>query len=97
MRQTINQTKLKDMLPKKIIEIIIFLNIAGFGFLLYIVGIILKDKFFQKRKDIEVRQAPVKTEKKPSIVNDNIIQDEDDLLKDMDLSDLEDLDFKDFD
>ncbi|CCK80276.1 hypothetical protein [Desulfobacula toluolica] len=85
------------MLPKKIIEIIIFLNIAGFGFLLYIVGIILKDKFFQKRKDIEVRQAPVKTEKKPSIVNDNIIQDEDDLLKDMDLSDLEDLDFKDFD
>ncbi|WP_139169080.1 hypothetical protein [Desulfobacula phenolica] len=85
------------MLPKKIIGIIIFLNIAGFGFLLYIVGMILKDKFLQKKKDIAVLQEPVKPEKKPAIVNDDIIPDEDDLLKDMDLSDLEDLDFKDFD
>jgi hypothetical protein len=101
MRQTINQTKLKDMLLKKIIGIIIiFLNIAGFGFLLYMVGIILKDKFFHNKKTIAVRQTPVKTkkpEKEPAIVNDDIIPDEDDLLKDMDLSDLENLDFKDFD
>lgn len=101
MRQTINQTKLKDMLLKKIIGIIIiFLNIAGFGFLLYMLGMVLKDRFLKKKKIISVQQVPVKpkkSKKKPAIINDDIIPDEDDLLKDMDLSDLENLDFKDFD
>ncbi len=101
MRQMINQTKLKDMLLKELIGIIIIsLNIAGFGFLLYMLCMNLKDRFLQKKKTISVQQAPVKpkkSKKAPAIVNDDIIPDEDDLLKDMDLSDLENLDFKNFD
>ena len=96
MRQTINPTNLNTMLQKKIIgTIIILLNIAGFGFLLYLLGMMLKDKFFPPKKIIAVQQTPVK-KKKPIIVNDDIIPDEEDLLKDMDLSDLDNLNLDDF-
>ena len=84
------------MLLKKIIGIlIIILNIAGFGFLLYMTGQILKDKFFPKKQIIAVQQVAPK-KKKPEIVNDDIIPEDDDLLKDMDLSDLDDLNLDDF-
>ncbi|MCD4722480.1 MAG: hypothetical protein K8S13_21875 [Desulfobacula sp.] len=84
------------MLLKKIIGIlIILLNIAGFGFLLYMAGLMLKDRFFPKKQIIAVQQAKIK-KKEPKIVNDDIIPDEDDLLKDMDLSDLDDLNLDDF-
>ncbi|MCD4676389.1 MAG: hypothetical protein K8S18_10400 [Desulfobacula sp.] len=84
------------MLLKKIIGIlIIVLNIAGFGFLLYMAGLMLKDKFFPKKQIIAVQKTPVK-KKEPEIVNDDIIPDEDDLLKDMDLSDLDNLNLDDF-
>jgi hypothetical protein len=84
------------MLFKKIIGItIILLNIAGLGFLLYSAGMILRDKLLFKRQTINVQ--PVSGKKKdPEIVNDDIIPDEDDLLKDMDLSDLDNLKFDDF-
>ncbi len=96
MRQTINQTNLNTMLLKKIIGIlIILLNIAGLGFLLYMVGMMLKDKFFPKKQIIAVQKPDIK-KKEPKIVNDDIIPDEDDLLKDMDLSDLDNLNLDDF-
>ena len=84
------------MLLKKIIgTLIIVLNIAGFGFVLYMVGLFLKDKFFPKRKMV-VLQKNTRDKKKPDIMNDDILPDEDDLLKDMDLSDLDNLNLDDF-
>ena len=84
------------MLLRKIIgAIIILLNLAGVGFLLYILALMLRDKFFPKKQIIVVKPPPVK-KKEPKIVNDDIVPDEDDLLKDMDLSDLDDLNLDDF-
>ncbi|NOX33315.1 MAG: hypothetical protein GXP56_06200 [Deltaproteobacteria bacterium] len=84
------------MLQKKIIGIlIILLNIAGIGFLLYMTGIMLKDKFFPKKQILAV-QKPAVTKKEPKIINDDVVPDEDDLLKDMDLSDLDNLNLDDF-
>ncbi len=84
------------MLLKKILgTLIIVLNIAGLGFVLYMVGLILKDKFFPQ-KELVVVQKNADKKKKPEIMNDDILPDEDDLLKDMDLSDLDNLNLDDF-
>lgn len=84
------------MLLKKIIGIlIILLNIAGLGFLLYLLGMTLKDKISPKKQIIVAQQSAV-NEKEPEIINDDIIPEDDDLLKDMDLSDLDNLDLDDF-
>ena len=84
------------MLLKKILgTLIIVLNIAGLGFVLYMVGLFLKDKFFPKKEIVVVQKNPNK-KKKPKIMNDDILPDEDDLLKDMDLSDLDNLNLDDF-
>lgn len=85
------------MLLKKIIgTLIIVLNIAGIGFLLYMTGLMLKNKFFPSKQIIAVKKGQNKKEK-PTITNDDIIADDDDLLKNMDLSDLDDLNLDDFD
>jgi len=90
------------MLLKKIIgSLIIILNIAGLGFLLYMAGLMLKEKFFPKKQIIAVQQTRTKSQakikkKQPEIANDNILSEEDDLLKDMDLSDLDSLNLDDF-
>lgn len=83
------------MLLKKIIGItIILLNIGGLGFLLFSFGMILKEKYFP---DQAIDQSsPAGRKKDLDISNDDIIPDEDDLLKDMDLSDLDNLNFDDF-
>ncbi|MCF6248663.1 MAG: hypothetical protein L3J69_15090 [Desulfobacula sp.] len=84
------------MLLKKILGILILvLNVAGIGYLLYIGAIFLWNEYFTTKAIIEPPTEPVKR-KKPKIANDDIILDEDDLLKDMDLSDLDDLDLDDF-
>ncbi len=84
------------MLIKKIFgTLIIVLNIAGLGFVLYMVGLILKNKFFPQKEIVVVQKNPDK-KKKPKIMNDDILPDEDDLLKDMDLSDLDNLNLDDF-
>ena len=84
------------LLFKQIVGVlIILLNIAGLGFVLYMGGIMLKEKFFPKKQILAVQDKPAK-KKKPKIVNDDIIPDEDDLLKDMDLSDLDNLNLDDF-
>ena len=87
------------MLIKNIVgTIIIFLNMAGLGYLFFI-GI---TKFF-KNYDAEEQEkfntiAETGINKgQPIVIDENIIPDEDDLLKDMDLSDLDGLDLDDFD
>ncbi len=84
------------MLLKKIVgTLLIVLNVVGLGFVLYMAGLFLKDKFFPN-KEIIVVQKNSNKKKKPKIMNDDILPDEDDLLKDMDLSDLDNLDLDDF-
>ena len=84
------------MLLKKIIGIIIILlNIAGLGFLLYMIGLKLKEKLSPKKQIVVAQQNSVK-KKEQKIITDDILSDEDDLLKEMDLSDLDNLDLDDF-
>ena len=81
------------MLAKNIFGIIILLlNAAGLGFILYLVFQSIINHFFHHGS--EDTPAPVK--KQPFIINDDILPDEDDLLKDMDLSDLDNLNLDDF-
>jgi len=85
------------MLLIKIIGILILtLNIAGIGFILYMGGMMLKNKIFPKKQIVAV-QKTAKKKKKPVIANDDIVSDDDDLLKNMDLSDLDSLNLDDFD
>ena len=84
------------MLLRKIIGIIIIvLNIAGLGFILYMSGIVLKNYFFSKKQTIAVKNRSTKKNRR-DIANDNIIAGDEDLLKDMDLSDLDTLNLDDF-
>ncbi|THB76392.1 MAG: hypothetical protein D3926_17885 [Desulfobacteraceae bacterium] len=88
------------MLIKKIIGIIIItLNLAGLCYLIYL-GCVY---FFNTRsssKDVAdepVISPPGKKIKKKEYKAQRILEKEDDLLKDMDLSDLDDIDLEDFD
>ena len=84
------------MLLRNIIGIIIIvLNVAGLGFILYMSGIMLKNYFFSKKQTIVVKKRSTK-KNKSDIANDDIIADDEDLLKDMDLSDLDTLNLDDF-
>ncbi len=84
------------MLLRNIIGIIIIvLNVAGLVFILYMSGIMLKNYFFSKKQTIVVKKRSTK-KNKSDIANDDIIADDEDLLKDMDLSDLDTLNLDDF-
>jgi hypothetical protein len=84
------------MLLGKIIGIIIIvLNVAGLGFILYMSGIMLKNYFFPKKQTRAVKNRRTK-KNRPDITNDDMIADDEDLLKDMDLSDLDTLNLDDF-
>ncbi len=85
------------MLLKKTIGIfIILLNIGGIGFLIFSAGMMLKEQLFPEETP-ENPSSPVPDHKSDlDISNNDIIPDEDDLLKDMDLSDLDNLNFDDF-
>jgi len=84
------------MLLKKIIGIVIIVsNMIGVGFLLFLIGMTLRDKFIFRKSDRDVQHA-LKKKIEPKIINDDIILSEDDLLKDMSLSDLENIDLDDF-
>ena len=77
--------------------LIILLNMAGVGYLFFI-GI---TRFFRDRDADEqeefnnVANTGINAGQ-AILIDENIIPDEDDLLKDMDLSDLDDLDLDDF-
>jgi hypothetical protein len=78
--------------------IIILLNMAGLGYLFFL-GI---SEFFADR-DADEQEGFNNVEKtgnnigQPIVIDEEIIPDEDDLLKDMDLSDLDSIDLNDFD
>ncbi len=78
--------------------IIIFFNMTGLGFLFYI-GISKLFKTYDEKEKQELRNvdAVPMNEIQPIVIDENIIPDEDDLLKDMDLSDLDGLDLDAFD
>ncbi|WP_289022621.1 hypothetical protein [Desulfobacter postgatei] len=87
------------MLIKNIMgAIIILLNMAGLGYLFFL-GI---SEFFADR-DADEQEGFNNVEKtgnnigQPIVIDEEIIPDEDDLLKDMDLSDLDSIDLNDFD
>ncbi|MFH2058069.1 MAG: hypothetical protein ABIJ59_04120 [Pseudomonadota bacterium] len=85
------------MLLKKIIGIlIIILNVGGIGFIIFSLGMMLKEKFSLEEKQAKEVNAVPAQKSDLDISNDDIIPDEDDLLKDMDLSDLDNLNFDDF-
>ena len=71
--------------------IIIVLNVARLGFILYMVGMMLKNHFFSKKQVIAVKKR-----NRPAIANDYTVADDEDLLKDIDLSDLDTLNLDDF-
>jgi len=84
------------MLLKKTIGIlIIVLNIGGLGFLLYVAGLMLIEKYL-KKEPLAVQETSAIEKKETEVTGNDIAPDEDDLLKDMDLSDLDDLDLDDF-
>lgn len=88
------------MLIKNIVgAILILLNMAGLGYLFF-VGIA---GFFKDHDEQEEFNTVAKTginaghnARQPVVIDENSIPDEDDLLKDMDLSDLDNLDLDDF-
>ncbi|MCG8616722.1 MAG: hypothetical protein MI802_10935 [Desulfobacterales bacterium] len=83
------------MLAKNVVgTIILILNTAGLGFVLYLCMISLLNHFFPKEVEEEPEPAHVRSE--DIVIDDDFIPDEDDLLKDMDLSDLDNLNLDDF-
>lgn len=86
------------MVIKKVIGILILLlNTAGIGFLIYIGTRYVWSTYLSEHIKKTEPELKVVKKRKPAIVNDDIVLDEDDLLKDMDLSDLDDLDLDEFD
>ncbi|MBA3012518.1 MAG: hypothetical protein KKF12_18110 [Proteobacteria bacterium] len=84
------------MLAKNIFGILILLfNTIGVGYLIYL-GTLSLLKRFAPNETIEENTGTAGKRKRPVIINDDIIPDEDDLLKDMDLSDLDNLNLDDF-
>lgn len=83
------------MVTKNILGIsILVLNAGGLAFMLYMGGQAVMDHFFPREDEPETDKGSAGQE--PEILNDHIIPDEDDLLKDMDLSDLDNLNLDDF-
>lgn len=85
------------MAVKKIVGIILLaLNTAGLGFMVYMTCLALVERFSPSEKSLELPETDQPKEKKPLVIEEDIPED-DDLLKDMDLSDLDDLNLDDFD
>lgn len=83
------------MITKNVMGILILiLNAGGLGYLVYLGTLTVIDHFFPRQGESDLTSSSEK--KDPMIINDDIIPEEDDLLKDMDLSDLDTLDLDDF-
>lgn len=86
------------MLFKKTIGILIILaNIGGIGFLIYLLVMAAKAWFLSRKPPEDTMDMSAAEKPRPKIANNDIVPDEDDLLKDMDLSDLDNLNLDDFD
>lgn len=86
------------MLIKNIVgTIIILLNMAGLGYLFFIgITFFFDDDDIQEQKEYKDITETTYHTGQPVEIDEAIIPDEDDLLKDMDLSDLDNLDLEDF-
>ena len=86
------------MLIKNIVgTVIILLNMAGLGYLFFIgIAGFLENREENEQANFKNVIEPKKHMDQPVVIDENIIPDEDDLLKDMDLSDLDNLDLDDF-
>jgi hypothetical protein len=85
------------MLAKNFFGILILLfNIIGLGYLIYLAALAGLKKMSSPKKTTVKTAATVEKPKSPLVLKDSIIPDEDDLLKDMDLSDLDTLNLDDF-
>lgn len=86
------------MAVKNILGIVILvLNLAGLGYIFYMACSSLVHHFFPRTAPEQEVVPPKRTVKKEMVVIDNdILPEEDDLLKDMDLSDLDNLNLDDF-
>jgi hypothetical protein len=83
------------MLTKNIFGILILLfNAVGLGYCIYLGSLSLLN--ISSHKKTTPDDALVQKKNRPYIINDDIIPGEDDLLKDMDLSDLDNLNLDDF-
>ena len=71
------------------------MNLAGIGYLSYLGFLVFKERFLMDRLEARAQKPTVK-KTEDDIINDDLIQDDDDLLKNMDLSDLDNLDLDDF-
>jgi hypothetical protein len=90
------------MLYRKITGIIIIcLNLGGICVLLYMAALKLKNSLFSRQAsavpDLTGQKSDSSRKQPVNVNNDDIVPDEDDLLKDMDLSAFDDLDLDDFD
>ena len=86
-----------SMATKEIIGIVILiLNTAGLGFVVYMTALALVERFSPSPEPQGLTLDEKLKEKKPLVIDEDIPE-EDDLLKDMDLSDLDDLNLDDFD
>ncbi|WP_320042734.1 hypothetical protein [uncultured Desulfobacter sp.] len=86
------------MLIKNIVgTIIILLNMAGLGYLFFIgIASFFGDDDIQGQEEYKDITETAHHTGQPVEIDEDIIPDEDDLLKDMDLSDLDSLDLDDF-
>lgn len=85
------------MLAKNIFGILILLfNMIGLGYLFYLGAQAVLEKISAKEKTNERTATTEKKKTPPLVLKESIIPDEDDLLKDMDLSDLDTLNLDDF-
>ena len=76
--------------------IILVLNIAGMGYVFYMVASSLIARFFPKEDPQAEHASEARPKQEEVIIDEDIIPDDEDLLKDMDLSDLDNLNLDDF-
>ncbi|WP_321493288.1 hypothetical protein [uncultured Desulfobacter sp.] len=85
------------MLIKNIVgTIIVLLNMAGLGYLFFLgIAGFFGHHHTDEDDEFNTVATPEVNTGKPVVIDEDIIPDEEDLLKDMDLSDLDKLDFND--
>lgn len=86
------------MLIKNIVgATIILLNMAGLGYLFFLgISEFFGDHDTDEQEELNTVEKNGVNAGQPVVIDEDIIPDEDDLLKDMDLSDLDNLDLDDF-
>lgn len=85
------------MLAKNTMGIIILvLNTAGLGYLLYVACLHLMNYLSTKKALKKSSESSTAVKTGLVVIDDTILPEEDDLLKDMDLSDLDNLNLDDF-